>query len=115
MGSNILMQHWSRAASCAAHTQSSQETWARRHEDAWRYFGGAFRYVVQDNLSTSHDSVIGHTFLYFDIQAYFTAVPEQSTPSPFFNMSLSIVTRASCARRRNSSICSGEAGLSPAP
>ena len=30
--------------------KSSQETWARLHEDAWRYFGGACRYVVLDNL-----------------------------------------------------------------
>ena len=30
--------------------KSSQETWARLHEEAWRYFGGATRYVVLDNL-----------------------------------------------------------------
>jgi Protein of unknown function (DUF1214)/Integrase core domain len=30
--------------------KSSQETWARLHEDAWRYFGGSTRYVVLDNL-----------------------------------------------------------------
>jgi transposase len=30
--------------------KSSQETWARLHEDAWRYFGGSCRYVVLDNL-----------------------------------------------------------------
>ena len=30
--------------------KSSQETWASLHEDAWRYFGGACRYVVLDNL-----------------------------------------------------------------
>ena len=30
--------------------KSSQEAWARLHEDAWRYFGGACRYVVLDNL-----------------------------------------------------------------
>jgi transposase len=32
--------------------KSSQETWARLHEDAWRYFGGQLplRYVVLDNL-----------------------------------------------------------------
>ena len=30
--------------------KSSQETWARLHEDAWRYFSGACRYVVLDNL-----------------------------------------------------------------
>jgi transposase len=27
---------------------SSQETWARLHEQAWRYFGGSCRYVVLD-------------------------------------------------------------------
>lgn len=30
--------------------KSSQETWARLHEEAWRYFGGVCRYVVLDNL-----------------------------------------------------------------
>lgn len=29
---------------------SDQETWARLHEQAWRYFGGSCRYVVLDNL-----------------------------------------------------------------
>jgi transposase len=30
--------------------KSSQEVWAQLHEQAWRYFGGACRYVVLDNL-----------------------------------------------------------------
>ena len=30
--------------------KSSQETWARLHEQAWRYFGGSFLYVVLDKL-----------------------------------------------------------------
>ncbi|SFB13867.1 Transposase [Collimonas sp. OK607] len=30
--------------------KSSQETWARLHEEAWRYFGGCPSYVVLDNL-----------------------------------------------------------------
>ncbi len=30
--------------------KSSQETWARLHEQAWRYFGGCCAYVVLDNL-----------------------------------------------------------------
>ena len=30
--------------------RSSQETWARLHEQAWRFFGGSCRYVVLDNL-----------------------------------------------------------------
>lgn len=30
--------------------RSSQEAWARLHEQAWRYFGGSCRYVVLDNL-----------------------------------------------------------------
>jgi len=30
--------------------RSSKETWARLHEQAWRYFGGSCRYVVLDNL-----------------------------------------------------------------
>jgi transposase len=30
--------------------RSSQQTWARLHEQAWRHFGGSCRYVVLDNL-----------------------------------------------------------------
>jgi transposase len=30
--------------------KSSQEVWARLHEQAWRYFGGSCSYVVLDNL-----------------------------------------------------------------
>ena len=30
--------------------KSGQDAWARLHEEAWRYFGGACRYVVLDNL-----------------------------------------------------------------
>ncbi|GDX56359.1 putative transposase [Comamonadaceae bacterium] len=30
--------------------KSGQQAWARLHEEAWRYFGGACRYVVLDNL-----------------------------------------------------------------
>jgi transposase len=30
--------------------KSSQENWARLHEQAWRHFGGSCRYVVLDNL-----------------------------------------------------------------
>jgi len=30
--------------------KSSQDTWARLHEQAWRHFGGSCRYVVLDNL-----------------------------------------------------------------
>lgn len=30
--------------------QSSSETWAKLHEEAFRYFGGCVRYVVLDNL-----------------------------------------------------------------
>jgi transposase len=30
--------------------KSSSETWARLHEEAWRYFGGSTRYCVLDNL-----------------------------------------------------------------
>ena len=29
---------------------SSQETWAKLHEEAFRYFGGSVQYVVLDNL-----------------------------------------------------------------
>ena len=29
---------------------SSQQTWARLHEEAFRYFGGSVSYVVLDNL-----------------------------------------------------------------
>jgi transposase len=30
--------------------RSSQDTWAKLHEQAWRHFGGSCRYVVLDNL-----------------------------------------------------------------
>ena len=30
--------------------RSSQQTWGRLHEQAWRHFGGSCRYVVLDNL-----------------------------------------------------------------
>jgi len=30
--------------------RSSQQTWAKLHEQAWRHFGGSCRYVVLDNL-----------------------------------------------------------------
>jgi transposase len=30
--------------------KSSKQAWARLHEEAWRYFGGACHYVVLDNL-----------------------------------------------------------------
>jgi transposase len=30
--------------------ESSQQTWARLHKQAWRYFGGCCSYVVLDNL-----------------------------------------------------------------
>ena len=30
--------------------KSSQQTWAKLHEQAWRYFGGSASYVVLDNL-----------------------------------------------------------------
>src|SRR5690606_3249406 len=30
--------------------RSSHQAWARLHEQAWRYFGGSYRYVVLDNL-----------------------------------------------------------------
>jgi transposase len=30
--------------------KSSQQVWAQLHEQAWRYFGGACRYNVLDNL-----------------------------------------------------------------
>jgi transposase len=33
--------------------KSSQETWARLHEEAWRYFGGSCRYVVGPAKSAS--------------------------------------------------------------
>jgi len=33
--------------------KSSQETWARLHEEAWRYFGGSCRCVVLDNLTVT--------------------------------------------------------------
>ena len=59
-------------------------------------------------------SVTRHRTLCLAIQAYFTALPARST-SLFFKMSRSIVTRASCYRKRARSICSKLTVLSPAP
>ncbi len=48
--------------------KSSQETWARLHEEAWRYFGGASRYVVLDSVPGNRIQLMfpgplcGHSF-----------------------------------------------------
>jgi len=40
--------------------KSSQETWARLHEQGWRYFGGSANYVVLDNLKERSGYVAAH-------------------------------------------------------
>ena len=44
----IMTLRYSRRSFRRVVWKSSQETWARLHEEAWRYFGGACRYVVLD-------------------------------------------------------------------
>ncbi len=51
--------------------KSSQETWARLHEQAWRYFGGTARYVVLDNLK---EGVIKPDLYEPEINAIYAAV-----------------------------------------
>jgi transposase len=46
----VATLHYSRRSFRRVVWNSSQETWARLHEQAWRYFGGSCRYVVLDNL-----------------------------------------------------------------
>jgi transposase len=46
----IMTLRYSRRSFRRVVWKSSQETWARLHEQAWRYFGGASQYVVLDNL-----------------------------------------------------------------
>ena len=43
------LRHSRRSFRCVV-WNSSQQTWARLHEQAWRHFGGSCRYVVLDNL-----------------------------------------------------------------
>jgi transposase len=46
----IMTLRYSRRSFRRVVWKSSQETWARLHEQAWRYFGGTASYVVLDNL-----------------------------------------------------------------
>jgi len=46
----IMTLRYSRRSFRKVVWQSSQETWARLHEEAFRYFGGCPEYVVLDNL-----------------------------------------------------------------
>ncbi len=46
----VATLRYSRASFRCVVWKSSQQVWAQLHEQAWRYFGGACRYVVLDNL-----------------------------------------------------------------
>ncbi|MCP4627013.1 MAG: IS21 family transposase [bacterium] len=46
----IMTLKYSRRSFRKVAWKSSQETWARLHEEAFRYFGGCVQYVVLDNL-----------------------------------------------------------------
>jgi transposase len=46
----IMTMRYSRRSFRRVVWKSSKETWARLHEQAWRYFGGSCTYVVLDNL-----------------------------------------------------------------
>lgn len=46
----VMTLRYSRRAFRKVVWESSQEIWARLHEQAWRYFGGCTQYVVLDNL-----------------------------------------------------------------
>jgi transposase len=46
----VMTMRYSRRSFRRVVWKSSKETWARLHEQAWRYFGGSCTYVVLDNL-----------------------------------------------------------------
>ena len=46
----VMTMRYSRRSFRRVVWESSQQTWARLHEQAWRYFGGCCSYVVLDNL-----------------------------------------------------------------
>ena len=46
----VMILRYSRRSFRRVVWESSQLTWARLHEQAWRYFGGSCSYVVLDNL-----------------------------------------------------------------
>ena len=46
----VMTMRYSRRSFRRVVWESSQQTWARLHEQAWRYFGGSCTYVVLDNL-----------------------------------------------------------------
>jgi transposase len=46
----VMTMRYSRRSFRRVVWKSSKETWARLHEQAWRYFGGCCTYVVLDNL-----------------------------------------------------------------
>lgn len=46
----VMTLRYSRRAFRKVVWKSSQEVWAKLHEEAWRYFGGCTQYVVLDNL-----------------------------------------------------------------
>lgn len=46
----VMTMRYSRRSFRRVVWKSSQQTWAKLHEQAWRYFGGSCSYVVLDNL-----------------------------------------------------------------
>jgi transposase len=46
----VMTMRYSRRSFRRVVWKSSKETWAKLHEQAWRYFGGSCAYVVLDNL-----------------------------------------------------------------
>jgi transposase len=46
----VMTMRYSRRSFRRVVWESSQQIWARLHEQAWRYFGGSCTYVVLDNL-----------------------------------------------------------------
>jgi hypothetical protein len=46
----VMTMRYSRRSFRRVVWESSQQVWARLHEQAWRYFGGSCSYVVLDNL-----------------------------------------------------------------
>jgi len=46
----VMTLRYSRRSFRRVEWESSQQTWAKLHEQAWHYFGGSCAYVVLDNL-----------------------------------------------------------------
>ena len=79
-GAAIATLRYSRRSFRQVVWKSSSETWARLHEEAFRYFGGCTQYVVLDNLKEGvikpdiYEPEINR--LYATVLAHYRCVPD---------------------------------------